>query len=51
LVVVVLEMGRRDPEQAAIKAELPERFEYRGNTFAGFDFDFQRPSKSFRRSE
>lgn len=28
-------------DQAVIKSELPERFETRGNVFAGFDFDFQ----------
>ncbi|GAA5121817.1 NAD(P)/FAD-dependent oxidoreductase [Haloechinothrix salitolerans] len=28
-------------DQATIKAELPERFERRGNVFAGFDFDFE----------
>jgi cyclohexanone monooxygenase len=27
-------------DQAAIKAELPDRFAQRGTTFAGFDFDF-----------
>jgi cation diffusion facilitator CzcD-associated flavoprotein CzcO len=41
---LAIPMGQRTlnpTEQEAIKAELPERFEYRGNTFAGFDFDFQ----------
>jgi cyclohexanone monooxygenase len=41
---LALPMGQRKlgpADQAAIKAKLPERFEYRGNTFAGFDFDFE----------
>lgn len=41
---LALPMGQRtlSPEdQAAIKEQLPERFDYRGNTFAGFDFDFE----------
>jgi cation diffusion facilitator CzcD-associated flavoprotein CzcO len=40
---LAIPMGQRKltpAEQAAIKAELPDRFELRGNTFAGFDFDF-----------
>jgi len=40
---LAIPMGQRKltpADQAAIKAGLPERFETRGNTFAGFDFDF-----------
>jgi cation diffusion facilitator CzcD-associated flavoprotein CzcO len=40
---LAIPMGQRKlgpADQAAIKEELPERFETRGNTFAGFDFDF-----------
>jgi cation diffusion facilitator CzcD-associated flavoprotein CzcO len=40
---LAIPMGQRKlgtADQAAIKTELPERFETRGNTFAGFDFDF-----------
>jgi len=41
---LALPMGQRKlgpADQAAIKAKLPERFEYRRNTFAGFDLDFE----------
>ena len=41
---LALPMGQRTlgpADQATIKATLPERFESRGNTFAGFDFDFE----------
>ena len=41
---LAMPMGQRKltpAEQAAIKDELPERFARRGNTFAGFDFDFE----------
>ena len=40
---LAIPMGQRKltpAEQAAIKAELPDRLDIRGNTFAGFDFDF-----------
>jgi cyclohexanone monooxygenase len=40
---LALPMGQRaltPQDQSAIKAELPKRFDDRGSTFAGFDFDF-----------
>src|SRR4051794_23543415 len=40
---LALPMGQRaltPQDQAVIKAELPKRFDDRGSTFAGFDFDF-----------
>src|SRR4051794_28383115 len=40
---LAIPMGQRKltaAEQAAIKADLPDRFDIRGSTFAGFDFDF-----------